>query len=171
MATQFRLVKKSLNNVKSSLQKEIIKNLRDKEIREKLGEIHVESIKDDYRPAAEKTIEWRERYDSLNKTDPSYSRFFVNFAFTGQLLEDLKKNVRLDRQGGLIRFIFGNSKKKHKKYQGKTKKIGSASPMDEIESGLNKLGYNNEIKEDAKKEMTSFIKDFLIKKLRQVFKA
>jgi hypothetical protein len=166
-----RLKVKDLKGVKSAIRKEITKELRTKETRETIGEIVVESIKDDPQGLpAPSTLDWRRRYDPLNNTDPKYNRLSINFTFTGKLLDDLKRNVRQAVERGKILFIFANSDRKHPKYQGVTKKIGSRSPFSEIEKGLRSLGYQYpRINDGAVRDVTETVRKRLLKALRKAF--
>jgi hypothetical protein len=131
-----------LKGLRSNIRKQITTGLRQKEIRDDIGQIVSKDIKEKSQGApASSTLEWRKRYDPINKTDPKYNRNQIKFVFTGELLADLASNVRLALKSGLVSYIVENSKKLHKKYNGVTKKIGSRSPYNKIAEGLRDLGY------------------------------
>lgn len=161
-----------LKGIKSSIRKEITKELRAKELRQTMGALVAESIKDNPQGSASKgTVKWRKRYERLNATDPKYNLLTINFTFTGELLEDLKKNVRVATERGKIIFTFANSDKRHRKYQGVTKKIGSRSKYSEIEKGLRDLDYDYPRLEDGVIEkITKFVREKILTALRKTFK-
>jgi phage gpG-like protein len=145
-----------------NLRIEVNKLFRDKELRDKIGVIVVKDIKDNYeskKPPADGTIKWREIYDPINRTDPAYDRSKIKAVFTGELLEDLRKNIKAnttDKQ-----FVIEHSDKKHRKYQGKTKKIGSQSSYREISRGIIEgHGHNYmALTDEAKKEITNLVRE------------
>lgn len=158
-------VQRALNR---NLKIQVNKLFRDEELRKKVGVIVVKDIKEnvDMAEASDKTKKWREVYGKLNKTDPAYNKDRIKAVFTGELLEDLKTNVKgfpTERT-----FEIGHSNKKHKKYQGVTKKIGSRSTYSEISDGLvKKLGYNYfQLTDEAQKEIADLIKEALFKLIR-----
>jgi hypothetical protein len=172
MKATLKLNQQKLNRIPSIIRKEVTKELRSKEIRGALGEIVAEEIKQtDQGFPSPGTLDFRERYDTLNKTDPEYNRFQIKMVFTGELLKDLARNVRLSTEGGKIVFTFLNSDKKHKKYQGKTKKIGSQSPYSVIAKGLNDLGYKYPFITDKALSMArEFVRKTILEKLKRTFR-
>ena len=164
--------KSNLRKVQSTIRKEIIKSLRDDDIRKEIGKAIVQDIKDNpVGPPAEATLEWRRRYDQLNITDPAYKRSQINFTFTGELLADLLNNIKLSTKDG-ISYIVENSKKLHKKYRKKKGTIGkSRSSFSEIAEGLRGHGYTYpDISEKARKSIVKKIRETILEKLKQTFK-
>lgn len=152
-----------------NLRVQVLKMFRNPLIRKQVGEIIIEDIKDNvnFKSPEEFTLKWRKRYDPLNKTDPKYSRNKLNATFTGELLEDLKNNVRADTKN--LSFVVEHSNKKHKKYQGVTKKIGSRSKYSDISEGLvDKLGYDYfKLTDEARDKITKLVREELFKLLAQ----
>jgi hypothetical protein len=172
MKVTLKLNEAKLRKIPSKIRQVITKEMRSPEVRKELGEIVGESIKDDPQGIpAPSTLKWRERYDPINNTDKKYLRTRINFAFTGELIADLKKNVRLSIERSIISFVFANSDKRHKKYQGVTKKIGSNSKYSEIEQGLRDMGYDYpRINEESKQKSTEYLRDKIRKVLKNLFK-
>lgn len=151
--------------VSLKLRVAIRKMLRSKQVRNTIGAIIIADIKENIsfgRPSPS-TINWRRRYDSLNSTDPAYKRNKINAVFTGELLNDLATNVKADTIASS--FVLEHSSKKHKKYQGVTKKIGSRSSYSDISKGIiEKLGYDYlKITRKGQFKITKFIKSELLK--------
>lgn len=133
----------NLRKVNTAIRKKITKAARDKEVREAVGEAVVTGIQETrFSAPSMRTLEWRKRYDKLNKTDKAYKRSKINITFTGELLNDLKNNVKVSSTTGAILYIIEHSKKLHKKYQGVTKKIGSRSSYSDISKGIQSHGHN-----------------------------
>lgn len=134
---------KGLKRIQSNIKKFITKELRKKEIRQGVGEIVVNSIRaTKFGTPAKSTKKWRKRYDSLNVTHPTYSRNKINITFTGELLQDLQKNIKSSSTAGRFVYVIEHSDKLHKKYNGVTGKIGSRSRYSDISDGIiNKWGY------------------------------
>lgn len=108
----------NLKAVQSNVRKEITKAARAKEIRQGLGEIIVDHIRDNpLGSASPVTQDFREFYEQFNKTHPKYRRPQINITFTGELLEDLKNNVKVDTTSGEVKYIIEQSNKKHKNYR------------------------------------------------------
>jgi hypothetical protein len=135
---------KGLKRVKSNIRKFITRSLRDPVVRKGVGKIVVDNIRaKNFGPPAKTTKKWRERYDGLNATHPTYARNKINITFTGELLNDLQNNVKSKSTGGQFNYIFEQSNKLHKKYNGVSGKIGSRSKYSEISDGIiNKWGYD-----------------------------
>lgn len=160
-------IKSLEKKLKLSYRAAIRKMLRSKPVRLEVGDIFVKDIKEnvDFGTPSESTLKWRKRYDSLNQTDPAYKRNKIKGVFTGELFEDLKNNVKADTTQ--LSWEISHSKKKHKKYQGVTKKIGSRSSYQDISKGLvDKLGYDyfqlsskgkNKILKVVKRELNKLI--------------
>lgn len=133
-----------LKQIQSSIRKFITKELRRKDIRDGVSSIVVESIrKKNFGTPAKTTKKWRERYDSVNPTHSTYSRNKINITFTGELLNDLQKNIRANSTAGKFNYIMEHSDKLHKKYNGVSGKIGSKTKYSVISDGIiNRWGYD-----------------------------
>ena len=143
------------------------KLFRDKNLRLQIGAIVANDIKKNvsFGSPATSTLKWRKRYGPLNNTDPAYSQGKLNAVFTGELLNDLATNVK-----GVTTtksFDIEHSDKRHKKYQGVTKKIGSRSPYSEISKGLiDVLGYDYmKISDKARTKIVNLIRQEITKLL------
>lgn len=135
----------NIDKVSTSLKKEIKLAARSEDLRQSIGETVVKDIKKkNFGTPQESTIKWRKKNEKFNQTDPSYGRSRINITFTGELLEDLKNNVRTDTTGGEIKFEIGHSSKLHKKYNKQGGKAGGKrSTYQEISSGIiDKWGHN-----------------------------
>jgi hypothetical protein len=163
-------VKEVSEKLNRNIRIELNKILRDPVLRQRIGQIVVDDIKANvnFGSPAPSTLKWRETYDPINPTDPAYSRNKLNAVFTGELLEDLKNNVRAFPTE--LTFEIAHSDKRHKKYQGVTKKIGSRSKYSEISEGLVKdLGYDYfKLTKKAQSEITKQIKEELFKLLANI---
>jgi hypothetical protein len=158
----------NLKQVETRLRQRIIKALRSKRIRELIGDTVVKAIKErkDFGAPKESTEKQRRYLERYNSTDPAYDRNKINAVFTGELLADLEKNVRLVSKKGSVSFEIAQSDKRHKKYQGKTKKVGSRSKYSEIQKGLEDLGYNYLFVDDkAVDELIDLIRQELLKEI------
>lgn len=153
-----------------SLQVEVNKLFRDKTLREEIGRIVVEDIKANYDGGspAKSTLKWRERYDKLNATDPAYNRNKIKAVFTGELLEDLRTNIKADTTQK--QFVMEHSGKLHKKYQGVTKKIGSRTPYNKISEYLiDDMGYNYlQLTDEAREKIVSLVRDKLYRLITNI---
>lgn len=146
------------------------KLFRDKDLRNKIGMMVVADIKKNFkgRGAADSTIDWREFYDEIHVKDPAFEMDRAKAIYTGELLNDLAKNVK-----GITTikaFEISHSSKLHKKYQGVTKKIGKRIPYDKLSEIL-----VNDLKIDyfvlskkAQKEISNVVKDRIVQLLAQV---
>lgn len=162
-----KLKVKNLKSLTIEIQKRVRKVLRDKDIRDGLGDILVEYIRtQSFGRPAKATIAARKYLEKYNVTDPDYNRSKIKAIFTGKLLEDLASNVKADFKPGKVGYVFEQSNKKHPKYQGKTKKVGSRSSYKAIQEGLENLGYNYVKIDDATiDKMINFIRSKLLNKL------
>jgi hypothetical protein len=135
---------KGLSQIQSNIRKFITKELRKKELRQGVGNLVVASIRaKSLGMPATSTRKWRKKYDSLNTTHPTYGRNKINITFTGELLEDLQKNVKSQSTGGKFVYVIKHSDKLHKKYNGVSGKIGTRTKYSTISDGLiNKWGYD-----------------------------
>jgi len=119
----------NLDKIRSDIRKKITLALRDETIRTGIGEIVALDIKEtkDFGTPAESTQKWRARYEKSNTTDEYYQRNKLNAVFTGELIEDLKNNVRLSSTKGDISYEIKQSDKFHKPYKSPSKKKKSSS--------------------------------------------
>ena len=144
-----------------NLRIEINKLFRDAALRERVGKIIAEDIKDnvDFGSPADSTLKWRERYDRINNTDPKYRRNKLNATFTGELLYDLAKNIKSDTTN--LSFVVEHSKNKHKRYSGVNGQIGKRTPYQVISDHLvNDLGYNYfSLSDKGRERITKEIQD------------
>lgn len=161
---------KNLNQVRSSVRKIITQAARDKDVRSEIGEVVINEIKDNpLGTAAKSTQKWRARYEKLNITDPKYSRFKINATFTGELLEDLRKNIRLRSVTGIIQYIIQHSSKKHKAYNGVRGRFGGGSEYTTIQKGLEDNGYDYlSLKSSSIARISQSIKEIIRKKIISV---
>ena len=163
----------NLKNVTSNIRLKITKELRAPEFRKGIGDIVVEEIKDtNIRSATDATKAWRKYLEKGNQTDPKYNINQIKALFTGELLEDLRNNVRLSSTKGAIEFIVEQSNKLHKKYKkpnGKPTK-GKRQTFKEIQGHLEKLKINYitnaKNKESTQKKIIDFIRKELFKRLK-----
>lgn len=159
-----------IDQVSSRIKKEINKAVRDEETRLEIGEIITNDIKNtSFGEPSKKTKEWRDRYDKYNRTDPLYNKNEIKITYTGELLQDLKENVRVDTTQGEVKFTIQHTERLHKKYNKKNGKIGkSRSKYTDISDGLiNKLGYNYlKFSDNALNKVIEFIKDKIASKLK-----
>jgi len=164
-----RLILTNLKEITVDLRKRITEILRDPSVRSGLGEILVDYIRtQSFGSPAPSTAKIRKYLERYNKVDKDYNSGKIKAIFTGELLNDLAGNVKANFKGGKATFEFAQSNKKHKKYQGKKKKIGSTrSAYSAIQSGLESLGYDYiEVDDATIDKMTQFIQDTLLRKLR-----
>lgn len=116
---------KRLKTVQSKVRKAITSAARKKEVRDGIGEIIVDHIKDNpLGNASPVTQDFRAFFEQFNKTDSKYRRSKINITFTGELLDDLRKNVKVDTTTGEVRYIIEQSDKQHKNYKSGDKKRG-----------------------------------------------
>lgn len=110
-----------LTNVKqlqSGIRKVVTKQARSKEVREAVGTSVVKQIQAERVPVtSEMTKKIRKYLELANKTDPAYNRNFINITFTGELLADLKRNVKASFTKSKITYVIEHSDKLHKKYK------------------------------------------------------
>lgn len=164
---------KNLKNVTSNIRLKITKELRAPEFRTGVGDIVVEEIKKtNLGSPSEATKAWRKYLEKGNTTDKQYNPGQIKALFTGELLEDLRKNVRLSSTKGAIEFIVEQTDKLHKKYKkpnGKPTK-GRRQTFKQIQSFLEALGYNYitnaKNKQTTQKKILDFIRKELFKRLK-----
>ena len=160
---------KNLRQVQTAIRKEITKGLRDPEIRKGVGEIVVEEIQANPVPVTSKvTKAWRKYLEQGNKTDSKYRRSQINITFTGELLEDLKNNVKARFGGGKAEYVIEQSNKKHRKYKSPSGKPlkGARQSYKNISEFIIKKGYNYlTFSSKSKKRVINFIRERLFKNL------
>jgi hypothetical protein len=155
----------------------INKTLRDKQLRQKIGEIVESDIRETFKAIpAPATKQIREYYEKYNPTHPAYSRNKINITFTGELLRDLITNVKADTTR--IAFIVEHSNKKHKLYKLSPKsdlkrkvnrKPRTRATYREIQGYLAKLGYDYlEITPTAADKITDTLREVLLKNVLDV---
>ncbi len=163
----------NLKKVTSGIRRDITKALRDKEFRDGIGDIVVNEVKETTLGSAKDgTLAWRKYLEKGNATDPKYNRNKIKALFTGELLNDLRNNVRLDLSSGGASFTIEHTDKKHKKYKkpnGKPTK-GIAQTYKAIQGFLEELGYfyirNAKNSAKIEKKVRDFIQEMLFKKLK-----
>lgn len=165
-----KLKVKNLSKVQISIRKEITKALRDKDIRDGVGAIVVDQIQKEPIPVSSKvTLAWRKYLEKGNQVAKQYKRNFINITFTGELLADLKNNVKASFTAGKAEYVIEQSDKKHKKYKkpnGKTVK-GERKTYKEISEFVIDKGYNYlTFSSKSKKRVIEFIKKELFKRLK-----
>ena len=158
----------NLKNVTSNIRLKITKELRAPEFRKGIGDIVVEEIKETNlgTPSAA-TKAWRKYLEEGNKKDPKYEPDKIKALFTGELLEDLRNNVRLSSTKGAVEYIIEQTNKLHKKYKkpnGKPTK-GKRQTFKQIQGFLEDLGYKYITNAKNSEEMTKKILKFIRKEL------
>lgn len=155
----------NLKQVQTKIRQDLTKILRSKEVRQTVGEIVVSQIQEEITPVtSEKTIAMRKYYEKKNKTSAKYMREFINITFTGELLNDLMKNVKARFTGGNSDYVIEHSDKTHKKYKKPNGKTTGGSPKKykEIQGYLEKLGYDYlKFSDKSKERVIEFIKKSL----------
>lgn len=154
---------KNLNKVRTNIRKRVTKALRDKSIREGVGEIVVDQIQKEPVPVtSEATKSWRKYLEKNNPTSIRYNRRFINITFTGELLKDLMKNVKAKFSKGSVEYVIEHSDKKHKKYKkpnGRPLK-GTRKSYSEISDFIIDKGYDYlTFSEKSKTRVIRFIRD------------
>lgn len=159
----------NLKQVQTSIRKEIIKVLRDESIRDNVGKIVVDEIRDEKFPVTSQvTKKWREYLEKGNKTHEKYNRNYINLTFTGELLNDLRGNIKARFTKGKAEYIIEHSNKKHNKYKkpsGKPLK-GTKQSYKKIGEYLFLLGYPYLIfSNKSEKKVLKYIKEAILKRL------
>lgn len=155
-----------LKKVMSALRKEIISELRSKETRAGIADIVIEAIQENKTPVTSQiTKDFREYFEQFNRTDPKYSRSQINMTFTGQLLKDLKSNVRLQSiKGSGYAYIFQQSEKTHKGYKFRSSGGTFGGEIKSYKSG-SKIGQQKKGKSGTTEKLAfSKISELLIKR-------
>ena len=161
-----RLRIKNLNQINTTLRKKITKALRSPTIRKGVGEVVVQDIrKASFGSPSKLYKKWRESNSQYNKLHPSYNLSNINITFTGELLNDLQKNMRVDTTGGGVEFVIEHSEGMHKPYKTKTGKTKSASYQD-ISAGVSKLYKYLVFPSNTRKNVLKFIRENLSKLIK-----
>lgn len=158
--------------LKRSIKIETRKLFRDKELRQKIGEMVVDDIKEnvDFGLASPATQRARRYLEQFNSTDPKYDRRKIKALFTGQLIDDLGKNIKSDTNN--LQFVIEHSEKNRKKYKKKRGTIGKTMTNQELSKILiNDLGYDYILLSDkARSEITELVRDKLTKLIKDINK-
>jgi len=162
---------KNLSKVRTDIRKRITKALRDKSIREGVGEIIVDDIQNNpVNTASQATQAWRKYYEPANKPlDPKYDIKDINFTFTGRLMKDLRENVKAQFNKGSVEYVLEHSNKKHPKYKKpkrKTRRKTSAKPAKsftykQLYEQIKSLNFSYDyliFSNEAKRDVINFIK-------------
>jgi len=161
-----KLKVKNLKQVQNKIRRDLTKNLRAKSMRDGVGKIVVDDIRDsDFGRPSDSYRQWREENDGLNTTHKKYDRDKINITFTGELLDDLQKNVKLDSSNGKAEYVIEHSDKLHKSYKtqsGKTKR----ATFKKISEGVSRYYEYLTFSSTSKKKVLKFIKDNLLKSLK-----
>jgi hypothetical protein len=161
---------KNLNQVQTSIRKQITKAARSPEIRKGVGEIIVDQIQKEPVPVTSKvTLAWRKYLEKANKTDSAYKRGSINITFTGELLADLKKNIKARIGAGKIEYVVEHSDKNHKKYKKPNGKLskGAIKTYKDISELIIAKGYNYlTFSSKSKKRVLKFIQANIFRKLK-----
>jgi len=150
----------------------ITKMLRSKELRLKVGRIVEEDIRKNFRKSvtSKATLAFRKYYEKYNPTHPDYNRRIINITFTGDLLEDLAKNVKADTNK--LELIVEHSDKKHKLYKLRKRKGGrKRHSHKEISEFVISKGYDYlQITDKASAKIRKLVQEELFALLKQQFK-
>ena len=154
-------VKELSKRLERNINTQLKKLFRDKELRKRIGELVVADIKKnvDFGSSDSEWVKYRDKIASKNSTDPAYKQGSIKAVFTSELLQDLINSIKGDTLN--FQFVIEHSEKRHKKYQGVTKKIGSRSKYTEISKGLVRdMGYDYfQLSAKAQKEITKIIRE------------
>jgi hypothetical protein len=166
-----RLQVLNVKKVESQIKQDIRKALRSKELRDGVGEVVVNQIRQEKVPVtSKKTKKMREYFEKANSTHPDYERSYINITFTGELLSDLIKNVKAAFTGGKSEYVIEHSDKLHKKYlkpSGKPTK-GSRVKYEKLQEYLREKGYDYlTLSEINIKRVTEFVKEKLFDMLKK----
>lgn len=163
----------NLGKIKTSIRKAVIKAARDPEIRSGIGEIVVDDIQDNPVATAGQTTQmFREYLEQFNTTDEKYKRPKINITFTGDLMKDLKQNVKSDIQGMQVSYIIEQSNKIHKNLKTGSKKKKGGKPRQkfthkEIGQFVEQKGYNYlEFTKRLLDKLSQFIQNKLKEKVK-----
>lgn len=124
------ILKPKIKLTKAAIKRRVRQIARSKDIRNEVGKIVVDDIRNtNYGTPAPMTIDLREYYSKYNKTHPKYKLKKINITFTGELLDDLQKNVKAEFKDGKISYILEHSNKSHKPYKQASDSIKGKSPQ------------------------------------------
>jgi hypothetical protein len=161
-----RLKVKNMKNIQTKVRKKIRSVLKLKAIRNGVGDIVVDAIQDgSFGSPSDKYRAWRSRNDSLNKTHGKYDKDNINITFTGELLKDLRNNVKADFDGSKSSYIIEHSDGSHKPYKTKGGKTKSVT-YKKISKGLQKLYPYLTFHRGTQANILKFIKTELFKRIK-----
>jgi len=146
-------LRKKLNSV---FKIAINKSLRDKKLRDDVGKAIVENIRNNPNRtwlASQVTKEFREYFEQFNTTHPDYRRSKINITFTGELLNDLARNVKADTNN--LALIIEHSNKSHKNY----KSGGLFKPKSVQVTSLKSKKTRNVVQKKTHKEISGYVQD------------
>ena len=153
----------NLSRVKTDIRKKMTKALRNPDIRDGVGEIVVDQIQKERKPVTSAaTKAWRKYLERGNKTSNRYNSNYINMTFTGDLLKDLKDNIKARFVRGEVEYVIEQSDKKHKKYKKPDGKpvTGQSKSFKQISEYLNKNGHEYLIfSNKSKKRVIEYIRD------------
>jgi hypothetical protein len=164
-----------LSKIQSKLRREITKILRQKEVRQSVGRIVVSGIRSNSVPVqSQVTKAFRKYFEKYNKTHPDYRRSRINITFTGELLNDLQKNIKASTTAGKFDYIIEHSDKLHKRYKTGKKRKGKKSDRiaySLISEYLIEKGYDYlQLDDKTINRVLRYINLKLLRQLSRVFK-
>ena len=165
---------KNLEQVKKKIQGDISKELKKEKLRRGMAQIYVDYIRSRKNLKAKKATQSIRKYlEKFNSTHPEYRRDLVRFTFTGDLLKDLVKSVRIRRSRENVDIILEHSSKQHRAYKtagrrrkrsGKGVKTHSYQKIYEFISSISpKYRYLSwKVPKKIQRKMTNFIKTEIV---------
>ncbi len=169
MRVKMRL--KNLDELNGVIEKRVSKTLKNKKVSEGVSNIVAKGVKDrNIKVKSPVTLAWRKYLEKGNTTDGKYARTKINFTFTGELLKDLARNVKLKITKKGAEYTIQNSKSLHKKYKNPEGKPLKGKPVSfkQINTYLNSLGYYY-LKKVSKKRTDQIVR-YLKKEIMNRFK-
>ena len=188
-----KLKVKNLKQVQNSIRKDLTKILREKSVRQGVAEIVVNEIRSTKFGTAHKfTVKMREYLKQFNKVHEKFKMNDIRITFTGELLNDLIKNIKASFNKGTVDYVIEHSDKMHKVYRqasnSKKKKIEVTSLKTKktrdvrdfsskqkpvsyktiSENIIHKNGYDYlKFSESTKEKVIEFIRKTLFNKLKK----
>lgn len=157
---------KNLSQVQNKIRRNLTSSLRKKTMRDGVGKIIVDEIREsDFGRPSDRYRDWREDNQSLNNTHKKYEIDKINITFTGELLDDLQKNVKLNSTTGNAEYVLEHTNKMHKAYKtqkGKTKR----TTFKKISEGVLRYYKYMTFSSKSKKKVLQFIKENLLKDIK-----
>lgn len=169
MRVRIRL--KNLSDINDIIAKRVTSTIKNKETSKQVAKIVSEGVKDKKIKVKSKvTTEWRKYLEKGNVTDKRYNRGLINFTFTGELLSDLVKNVKLRINKKGAQYTIQNSGSYHKKYKdpdGRPLK-GRAVSYKQINTYLNSLGYYylDKVSKRNTKKIIKYLKKEILRRFK-----